>query len=169
MVTAIILVLVSLGFVLAEVFFPSLGLFGLIAGVCILFADIIAFEQGQVTGWAFVIAEVILVPLVVWGGFKVLPRLPFGRRMILEGPTTEPGAGTPEHVHLEGQAGVALTALRPAGLARIGDERLSVVALGGLIAQDTPITVVSVEGAEIRVRPQEDGPVRAIQPEAGSA
>jgi membrane-bound ClpP family serine protease len=89
--------------------------------------------------------------------------------MILEGPVTSPGAGTPQHSHLEGQVGVALTSLRPAGLARIGDERLSVVALGGLIEEDTPITVVSVEGTEIRVRPQGDSPVRSVQPEAGSA
>lgn len=169
MLMAIILLLVSLGFVLAEVFFPSFGLLGLIAGVCILFADILAFEQGQTIGWAFVVAEVVLVPTVVWGGFKILPKLPFGRRMILEGPVTSPGAGTPQHSHLEGQVGVALTSLRPAGLARIGDERLSVVALGGLIEEDTPITVVSVEGTEIRVRPQGDSPVRSVQPEAGSA
>ncbi len=156
MLTAIILLLVSLGFVLAEVFFPSLGLLGLIAGVCIIFATILAFEQGQAIGWAFIAAEVVLVPAVVWGGFKLLPHLPFGRRMILQGPATDPGAGIPEHDHLEGSTGIALTDLRPAGLARIGEERLSVVSLGGLIEQDTPIVVVAVEGAEIRVRPQDE-------------
>ena len=160
MLTAIILVLVSLGFVLAEVFFPSLGLFGLIAGGCILFADMIAFEHGQVMGWSFVVAEVILVPFVVWAGFKLLPKMPFGRRMLLEGPATEPGAGVPDHDHLEGRTGVAVTDLRPAGMGRIDERRLSVVSVGGLIEQDTPIVVVAVEGAEIRVRPHgEDNPI----------
>lgn len=158
MITAVILVLVSLGFVLAEVFFPSLGLFGLIAGACILFADIIAFEEGHGVGWGFVVAEVILVPMVVWAGFKVLPSLPFGKRMLLKGPANEPGAGLPDHDHLEGTTGVALTDLRPAGTARLGTQRLSVVSLGGLIEEDTPIVVVAVEGTEIRVRPQGDEP-----------
>jgi len=161
---AVILVLVSLGFVLAEVFFPSLGLFGLIAGICILFADIMAFDEGQVVGWSFVAAEVVLVPTVVWAGFRILPRLSFGRRMILQGPATAPGAGTPEHAHLQGKTGTALTGLRPAGMARIGDERLSVVSVGGLLEADTPIIVVAVEGAEIRVRRHE-----ASTPNAGTA
>ncbi len=155
MLEAILLVLLSLGFVLAEVFFPSLGMFGLIAGALILFADIIAFDHGQATGWAFVAAEVVLVPWVVWMGFKLLPKLPFGRRMLLEGPVTPPDGGLPDHAALQGQTGVALTDLRPAGMARLGDERLSVVSLGGLIDENTPIIVVAVEGTEIRVRPHD--------------
>ena len=143
-------------FVLAEVFFPSLGLFGLVAGVLILFADVLAFEQGQAVGWAFVAAEVLLVPLVVWLGFKALPHLPFGRRMMLEGPANEPAPGLPDMAHLEGRQGVALTNLRPSGTARLGEDRLSVVAVGGMIDKDTPIIVVAVEGAEVRVRPRDD-------------
>ncbi len=156
MFMAIILVVIALGFVLAEVFFPSLGMFGLIAGALILFADVSAFEQGQGIGWVFVGAEVILVPWVVWLGFRVLPRLPFGRRMLLEGPVTPPGGSMPDYAALEGRGGVAVTDLRPAGMARLGDERLSVVAIGGLIPKNTPIVVVAVEGTEIRVRARQD-------------
>jgi membrane-bound serine protease (ClpP class) len=152
MILATSLLLIGLAFVLAEVFFPSLGLFGLIATGAILLADVIAFEQGDGWGWLFIGAEVLLVPLVVYGGFRILPRLPFGRRMILAGPTLEPGAGSPDHMHLLDRQGIALTDLRPAGTARFGDERLSVVSVGGLVEENTPIRVIAIEGNEVRVR-----------------
>jgi len=158
MILAVVLVLIGLGLVLAEVFFPSLGMFGLMAGACIIFADIIAFEAGTAVGWSFIAAEVILIPFVIQMGFKVLPLLPFGKRMMLDGPVTEPGAGLPDFSYLIETAGMAQTDLRPAGTGRFGDERVSVVSLGGMIEEGTPIVVVAVEGAEVRVRPaaQED-------------
>ena len=100
MILAVVLVLIGLGLVLAEVFFPSLGLFGLMAGACIIFADIIAFEESTVVGWIFIAAEVILIPLVIQTAFKILPRLPFGKQMMLEGPVTASGAGLPDLSHL---------------------------------------------------------------------
>lgn len=156
MILAIILVLVGLAFVLAEVFFPSLGMFGLIAGGCIIFADMLAFEAATPIGWTFVVAQIFLIPYVVHMGFKLLPRLPFGRRMILTGPTTAPGAGLPDYERLLGSKGTALTDLRPAGTGRFGEERVSVVAIGGLVEQDALIVVVDVDGSEIRVRAVEN-------------
>ena len=152
MILASVVLLVGLAFVLAEVFFPSLGLFGLIATGCIILADVLAFEAGTVYGWIFIAAEVVLVPAVIYGGFRVLPRLPFGRRMILSAPTTPPGAGTPDYDHLLEQVGVALTDLRPAGTVRFGDERISVVSVGGLVEAQSSVVVVAVEGSEVRVR-----------------
>ena len=153
MILAVVLVLIGLGLVLAEVFFPSLGMFGLMAGACIIFADVIAFEAGTAVGWSFIAAEVILIPFIIHMGFKVLPSLPFGKRMMLDGPTNPPGAGLPDLSYLINTTGSAQTDLRPAGTGRFGDERVSVVSLGGMIDQGTPIVVVAVEGADVRVRP----------------
>ena len=156
MILAIVLALIGLGFVLAEVFFPSLGMFGLIAGAFIIFGSVLAFDSGPVFGWVFVGAEIVLVPYVVHLGFKLLPKLPFGRRMILDGPVTEPGAGLPDYDYLLEKQGVAATDLRPAGTGRFGEERVSVVSLGGMVDQNTPIVVVAVDGTEVRVRPLTD-------------
>jgi membrane-bound serine protease (ClpP class) len=159
MIAAIVLSLLGLGFVLAEVFFPSLGLLGLIAGVLIVGAVVMAFGEGMALGWTFVGAQVVLVPSVVWLGFKALPHLPFGRRMILEGPVaTDQGAALPDHDGLAGRSGTALTDLRPVGTADVDGNRLSVVAVGGMIDSGTPIVVVSVEGNEVRVRPAAPDP-----------
>ncbi len=153
MIAAIVLTLIGLGFVLAEVFFPSLGLFGLIAGGLILAADIAAFGEGQGMGWAFVAIQVVAIPSVIWLGFKALPHLSFGRRMLLTGPATEPVAGLPDFDPLQDARGVALTDLRPGGMARFENERVSVVSIGGMIQEGTSIVVVAVEGPEVRVRP----------------
>jgi membrane-bound serine protease (ClpP class) len=152
MMLAIGLVILGLGFILAEVFFPSLGVLGLIAGACIIFADIAAFEESSAIGWTFIVAEIVLIPFVVRWGFLVLPKLPFGRRMILQAPTEDPGAGLPDLSPLVGQTGVALTDLRPGGMARIAEERVSVVSLDGMLTKGTALRVAAVVGAEVRVR-----------------
>ncbi len=152
MLVPIVLLLIGLALVVAEVFFVSMGLLSLMAGTCILAADVLAFQQGQTEGWTLVALQIVLVPLLVWGAFRLLPRLPFGRRMLLGGPVTEPGGGFASLDHLEGREGRALTDLRPAGTALLGDERVSVVAIGGFIPRDSDVVVSAVEGPEVRVR-----------------
>lgn len=152
MTTAIVLSLIGFGFVIAEVFFPSLGLFGIAATVCTVFADIAAFGEGTGIGYAFVIAQVILIPLLIWGAFKALPHTGIGRRMVLSGPETDLVQAAPSFGHLVGHEGVTVTALRPAGTADLDGKRVSVVGLGGMIDAGARIVVVSVEGTEIRVR-----------------
>ena len=52
-----------------------------------------------------------------------------------------------------GCATTSRTDLRPSGKADIDGRRVSVVAVGRMIPQDTELVVVDVEGSEIRVRP----------------
>ncbi|MCF7796524.1 MAG: nodulation protein NfeD [Lentisphaeria bacterium] len=54
--------------------------------------------------------------------------------------------------NLAGATGTAITSLRPAGTAIIGDQRLDVVTLGNYIEKDTSIEVVRVDGNRIVVR-----------------
>jgi membrane-bound serine protease (ClpP class) len=152
MTAAICLLLIGLGFVLAEVFFPSLGVFGLTATGCLVMAVIAGFGEGRVAGWSVIGAEVVLIPLSIKWGFQILPKLPFGRRMILQAPTEDPGAALPDYGALLHHTGTALTDLRPGGIARFEQERVSVVSLDGMLDEGTPLLVTEVEGAEVRVR-----------------
>lgn len=166
MILALILLLVGGALILAEVFFPSLGMLGLMAGVAILLADIQAFEHGgPVVGWTFIAIEVIGIPLLVRAAFRILPRLPFGKRMILSASSEPPGAGLPEHARLIGQHGVAETDLRPGGTARFGEQRVSVVSTSTAVARGTPIWVVATTGPEIRVEPLPVLPPSHVSPE----
>ena len=53
---------------------------------------------------------------------------------------------------LVGQDGVAVTDLRPAGTARIGDERVDVVTEGEYVAQGSAVRVIRSEGYRHVVR-----------------
>jgi membrane-bound serine protease (ClpP class) len=159
MLAAIVLTLVGCAFVVAEVFFPSLGLLGLVAGTLFITADVAAFGESQAAGWAFVVLQVVLVPFLVRQAFRLLPRLPFGRRMLLEGPARPSAAGIPDLAALVGRRGTALTDLRPAGIASLGGERVSVVSVGGFVRKGEAVEAESVDGAEVRVR--------ALPPHAG--
>ena len=58
---------------------------------------------------------------------------------------------------LIGQGGVAVTDLRPAGLAQFGTERLDVVTEGDYLPHGTPVEVVRSEGYRHVVRAAGDG------------
>lgn len=152
MAVPFILMVVGFALVVAEVFFVSMGILSVLAGACIVIADVMAFDEGPAWGWIFIAIQAVGIPLLVWGAFRILPRLPFGRRMLLTGPVTEPGGGFPDLSHLVGRTGEALTPLRPSGMARFGDERVSVVGTGGMIPKGSEVEVVSVQVTEVKVR-----------------
>jgi membrane-bound serine protease (ClpP class) len=84
-----------------------------------------------------------------------LPRLPFGRQLILEtGLATGEGyASAPEQDRSWlGKSGTAHTPLRPAGIAVFDGERVDVVSDGEFIDAGTPIVVIRVDGNRIVVR-----------------
>jgi membrane-bound serine protease (ClpP class) len=86
---------------------------------------------------------------------RLLPRLPFGRRLILETelPADAGFAAAPESDRRWlGRCGTAASSLRPAGVARLGSERVDVVSDGAFIEAGEPIEVIRVDGNRIVVR-----------------
>jgi membrane-bound serine protease (ClpP class) len=87
--------------------------------------------------------------------FRYLPRLPMGRRLILESALPAQGgfAAPPEADRAwPGQRGIAATTLRPAGIARIAGARVDVVTDGEYVEAGEPIEVLRVDGNRIVVR-----------------
>lgn len=153
MIAAVALMLAGLVLVVAEVFFPSLGAFGLASALCVVAADWIAFrEAGPTAMWILIGIQLVAVPVVLKLAFWTLPRTPFGRGMMLPAPPPEPRTAVEPSEHLLGREGVALTDLRPGGTADLGGERRSVVAEAGALDRGTPLVVVAVEGYRIVVR-----------------
>lgn len=100
----------------------------------------------------------ISILLALAGGLallRMLPRLPFGRRLVLD---TEVGAeqgytSPPESDRLQlGRNGTALSPLRPAGVADIDGARVDVVSDGGFIEAGAAIEVTRVDGNRVVVR-----------------
>ena len=100
----------------------------------------------------------ISILLALAGGlalFRMLPRLPFGRQLVLDaamgaaqGYTSPPVS---DRLQL-GRAGIAVSPLRPAGVAEIEGSRVDVVSNGGFIEAGTAIEVMRVDGNRVVVR-----------------
>ena len=104
---------------------------------------------------------ITLVFLVAW----YLPSIPYASRLILQ-PPTEGSAGMdrdeaaalgtdgihPELAALLGAIGVAATALRPAGIARFGEEFVDVISEGSYVPAGTRVQVIEIEGNRVVVK-----------------
>lgn len=152
MILPIVLTLIGFLIVLAEVFFPSMGMFGLMAAAAIVTADVLAYEESQTFMWCLIAAQVIVIPFLVQFAFKVLPSLPFAKGMVLPEAPPETESAIEPAGHLVGRKGTALSDLRPSGTALVDGERRSVVAESGTVDQGTPVVVTAVEGYRIVVK-----------------
>jgi membrane-bound serine protease (ClpP class) len=86
---------------------------------------------------------------------RALPRLPFGRRLVLEQELTAQAgyASAPESDRRWiGKRGVTVTPLRPAGIGEFDGERVDVVSEGVFIDAGEPVDVLRVDGNRIVVR-----------------
>lgn len=100
-------------------------------------------------GWA------ALSLLLAIAASLALPRLPWGRRLVLETelPAGVEGASAPEHDRRWlGTGGTAASSLRPAGGALPDGERVDVVSAGECIEAGELIEVIRVAGNRIVVR-----------------
>jgi membrane-bound serine protease (ClpP class) len=105
------------------------------------------------------LARVALSMLLAMAGafalFRVLPSLPFGRRLVLEADiASESGyvSAAESDRRFVGRTGIAVSSLRPAGIADIEGSRLDVVSDGAFIEAGSAIDVTRVDGNRIVVR-----------------
>ena len=151
--------------ILMEIFvIPGFGITG-ITGIILLVFSLgvslignvgFSFPSGPAISsaiWTLAITLVLLVVLMISLG-KYAPRSRrFGQLVLAPELSREMGFTAAEsHEELIGNTGEALTALRPAGTAMIGDQRIDVVTSGEYINAGTQICVVSVRGSRVEVR-----------------
>ena len=139
-----LLVVIGLLLIFLEVLFVSMGALGIGAAGCLLGSIFLAFQESLPFGIGVTVFEAIAAPAVFFLSFKVLPKTPFGKRLILTGPPTEGagGAADPSLASLEGKRGVTVSALRPAGFARIEGRKVDVVTRGEMIGEDVEVVVL---------------------------
>ena len=158
------LLLVGSGLVLVvlEVFvIPGFGFAGVL-GIAALLAGLSLSLIGGGATWEFVLKAVsrvifslllaLIASLIM---LRFLPRLPFGRRLILESglPAGEGYASASESDRSWlGKSGTVLSPLRPAGIAEIENQRVDVVSDGEFIEAGVPVVVTRVDGNRIVVR-----------------
>ena len=159
------LLLVSLGMILlaVEVFvIPGFTVAG-VSGIVVLVAGLgmtlvgAGATMNAIMGALGRVAFSILLALAgALALVRMLPRLPFGRRLVLEtGMQADLGyvSAPARDRQWLGRTGTALSPLRPAGIAEIDAARVDVVSDGGFIEAGTPILVTRVDGNRIVIRP----------------
>jgi membrane-bound serine protease (ClpP class) len=169
----IVLFVLGLACLAMEVFvMPGFGVFGL-SGIALILASLILAghswsydlatnveELAVQAGW--VVLAFGLIGVFGVAAARYLPTLPMFEAMVL-GP---PGSETEPQLRPEvseapatlgnatvGQQGRAITMLRPAGKAQLGDRIVNVVSEGPFIEADAPVEVVDVSGNRVVVRP----------------
>jgi membrane-bound ClpP family serine protease len=156
----LLLLLASAALLVLEVVIPSFGMLGLLSATAFVFACVLGFQESTTAGFIVVLSGLIIFPVALGVGFKLVRKSPFAHRTMLFAPRRdEIQRGTGGDLSaLTGRFGVALTDLRPAGRAEIAGLRTDVVSATTFIQKHTPIRVVFVEGSRVVVEPRETTP-----------
>jgi membrane-bound serine protease (ClpP class) len=132
-----------------------LGLMALLGGFGLSVVGAGATWEAILTAMGWVALCLLLALAASVALLRVLPRLPWGRRLVLESELLAgvEGASAPEHDRRWlGHCGTAATPLRPAGVAHLDGARVDVVSEGEFIEAGEPIVVIRVDGNRIVVR-----------------
>ena len=143
----VLLYMIGMIAMIVEMFMPGiiLGTCGFIACVTSI---VLAFYRGDsVLGAVLILIGVIALPTLIFIWYKVVSG-PFAVRHSEKGYT----AAKEEQQALVGAEGVSITPLRPAGTARINDQRVDVVADGEMVPPNTRNRVIRVDGNRVVVR-----------------
>lgn len=145
--------LVGLVFLGLEIFvIPGNGVTGIIGIVSVLISMFYTINNPTQAAVSLVISSVVSIGIFV-AAFKYLPKSRlFSHFMLKSEETTSKGFSTSKpRLDLEGAVGVAVSDLRPAGVALINDERIDVVTRGEYIKKDSPVRVEKVENVRVIV------------------
>ena len=159
------LILVAAGVVLVGVevlVIPGFGIFG-VAGILALAGGVFLAQVGDLPTRAdfaqagtVLTASIVLVAITAWALIRALPaskRLKRSGVLLPESTDREEGYTSADvRSELEGAEGVAITALRPAGVGLFAEERMDVVSESEWIEEGTRIRIMSAEGYRHIVR-----------------
>ncbi len=152
----IIIQVAGIAVLLAEVILPSggvltilaIGLFGY--SLYTVFTDI---SMG--VGMVFVVADILILPVVMIAGLKLLAYSPVTLRKSLK----KTGGVSSQSEKLGsylGKTGKTINSLRPSGTALIEGRRVDVVSGGEFIEKQKSVMVIAVEGNRVVVRELEN-------------
>jgi membrane-bound ClpP family serine protease len=125
---------------IAEVFLPAHGLVGLAGALSMLAGIGLCFRIDPWLGLTVFLVVLIASPFVGAMVVKLYPHTPIGRRLVLR--PIESAIRVP--LVKVGQAGVAVSELRPMGMCEFGNDRVEAIAEHGLVRAGTPVRIVAI-------------------------
>jgi membrane-bound ClpP family serine protease len=157
LVWSILLMALGLLLVGVEMFLPIAGVLGVISVAAILVSISLAFYyRGLEVGFLFVVVAALGVPAVLAAAFRLWPRTPLGKHLLLQVP--DPETVLPDSPQrrkqreLVGKTGVAKTLMLPSGAVMIGDDLVDAISEGLPIEAGQPVKVIEVRGGRVVVR-----------------
>ncbi len=134
---------------------PGFGIAGILGLAALVIAIVRVFPSDY--AWAYVLGYgTLFAGAILVAFFWLLPNSRLTKTFALSTrlgtPSTQTQVSGNNYETLIGQQGIASSDLRPAGIAKIGQERLDVVSEGEFISNGSAIEVLRVEGAKIVVR-----------------
>lgn len=152
------LLLASAVLLVAEVFVPSAGILTVLAIACGIWGISLFFQHNIVAGWIGIGSAGVLIPGVLVIAYKVFPKTPFGKAMLLAPPEDPQGDGVPDADELRsllGRVGRVQAVLHPVGLCDFSGRRVECVAESGYVERGKSVEVIAVQGAQLTVRETE--------------
>lgn len=155
---SILLMLVGCALVIMEVFIPSGGILGFLAGTSVVASVGVAFYyHGLATGVTFAGVAVVVVPVAIMVALHYWPHTAMGQRFLLGPPSEDEvlpdGVQRQKLKQLLGKVGVAKTPMLPAGAIRIEGHTVDAVSQGMPIDAGESVKVIEVRAYRVVVRP----------------
>ena len=167
---ALCVILFALGcaLVVFEVFIPSGGILGFLAGVLIIASIILAFRyRGVTSGAIFLIVAVLAVPTLIGLAFKYWPQTPMGKAFLGELPDEMEILPHEARRELVGKVGIARTKMLPSGAIEVDGNMYDAVSRGVAIEPGQRIVVCEVKGNRVMVRPAAEKDDQPPRPDPG--
>ena len=148
----VIMQVIGSAVIITEIIIPSAGLLSVVA-ICLFgYSIYLVFTTvSYFAGFVFVCADMVVIPLLIIYGIKLMARSPVTLRKKL----SKSDGFTSQSHELEGYTGYegeTVTNLRPSGTAVIDGKRLDVIARGEFIEKGSRIVVSVVEGNQVIVK-----------------
>ncbi|MFP4162884.1 MAG: NfeD family protein [Chitinispirillaceae bacterium] len=148
LILPIVLQLLGVGIIIAEFILPSAGVLTILALGAFGYSLYLVFSEVSISaGVLFLVADIIIIPILVLYGIKILSNSPLSLKKSLD-----KGDGVEPSSQLAGAEGLTLCDLRPAGAALIEGRRRDVVTRGEYIPKGATVVVVSNDVYRIVVK-----------------
>ncbi|MBI3417721.1 MAG: hypothetical protein HY043_20710 [Verrucomicrobia bacterium] len=123
---------------------------GIVGMICLAIGVVLGYERfGAQTGnlISLLVLTALVFGAILW--LKFFPQSRAGKIFMSQRAVGDIGATRPELLH---QAGTAISALRPSGMALINGQRIDVITEGPHVESGAAVKVIAVEGLRVVVR-----------------
>lgn len=141
--------------VVIELFIPSAGALGILAGALIIGSIVMGFYDSVNSGLLVLALAIVSLPAILALMVHVWPHTPLGKRILLDERDEDDILPPPNErwSRLAGQVGIAKTKMLPSGTVLINGEKFDAVSDGFPIESGDPIVVIEVRENRIYVQP----------------